>query len=561
MQNPKQNGSGRTDSKNRKVMVNISALCIIAVCVILTIHARSLASSPTGAVCGSAFSLLPPLIAIVLALITKEVYSALFVGIAVGAMLYAGGDVEIALNTLLFHESAGLISGITDTSHASVLVVVILLATMVVLLNESGGAEAFGNWAAVHIKSRAGAELATVLMGLLIFVDDGFNCLTVGSVMRPLTDRHKVSRAKFAYLLDSTAAPVCIIAPISCWAAAVSYAVPEQYDINGFNMFLRTIPYNLYALGTLVMLFSLILMRVDYGPMKLHENNALKGDLFTSGEMQYEEEAHPAQGEPRLSNLVIPVVSLIVLCIIAIAYTGGAFSGAGLVDAFAQADSVSGLVMGGVLALLLTLWLYMSRGVMKFKDFMGAFAAGFRSMCAPMIILILSWNLSGITGLLGAPEFIHGIVEASAGSVQMFVPAFVFLVSVFLAFSTGTSWGTFSILIPIVCAVFPADSQMLVISIAACLSGAVCGDHCSPISDTTIMSSAAAHCDHINHVNTQLPYAMTVAAVCCAGYLLAGIIGFRAQSSAALAATPLTLAAIVVVVALVRRHQMRAQAS
>ena len=545
------NASGR----KRMILVSAAALCIIAVFLILTIRARSIPASDVPAAYGTALSLLPPVIAIALALITKEVYSSLFVGITVGAMLYAGGNAETALNTLLYHESAGLVVNLTDISHASILVFVTLLGTMVVLVNRSGGAQAFGRWASVHIKNRVGAELVTVLLGLLIFVDDGFNCMTVGSVMRPLTDQHKVSRAKLAYLIDSTAAPICIIAPISCWAAAVSYAVPEEYNINGFSMFLRTIPYNLYALGTIVMLFALVLLRVDFGPMKKHEENALNGDLFTSGGSQFEEDIVHSSGKGRLSDLVIPVVSLIILCIVGIAYTGGAFSGAGLIDSFANADSARGLVMGSLLALLLTLWLYMSRSVMTLKDFMEAFAAGFRSMCAPMIILILSWNLSGITGLLGAPEFIHGIVEASAGSVQMLVPALVFIVSVFLAFSTGTSWGTFSILIPIVCAIYPADSEMLVISISACLAGAVCGDHCSPISDTTIMSSAGAHCNHINHVNTQLPYALTVAAVCGVGYLLAGIIGFQTQSIAALASTPLTLVIIIAVVLFVRRTQ------
>ena len=548
--------NNNTSGRGRMILVSAAALCIIAVFLALTIRARSLPSSDVPAAYGTALSLLPPVIAIALALITKEVYSSLFVGITVGAMLYAGGNAETALNTLLYHESAGLVVNLTDISHASILVFVTLLGTMVVLVNQSGGAEAFGRWASVHIKNRVGAELVTVLLGLLIFVDDGFNCMTVGSVMRPLTDQHKVSRAKLAYLIDSTAAPICIIAPISCWAAAVSYAVPEEYNINGFSMFLRTIPYNLYALGTIVMLFALVLLRVDFGPMKKHEENALKGDLFTSGGSQFEEDTVHSSGKGRLSDLVIPVVSLIILCIVGIAYTGGAFSGSGLIDSFANADSARGLVMGSLLALLLTLWLYMSRSVMTLKDFMEAFAAGFRSMCAPMIILILSWNLSGITGLLGAPEFIHGIVEASAGSVQMLVPALVFIVSVFLAFSTGTSWGTFSILIPIVCAIYPADSEMLVISISACLAGAVCGDHCSPISDTTIMSSAGAHCDHINHVNTQLPYALTVAAVCSVGYLLAGIIGYKTQSIAALASTPLTLAVIVAVVLFVRRTQM-----
>ncbi|MBQ1285751.1 MAG: Na+/H+ antiporter NhaC family protein, partial [Lachnospiraceae bacterium] len=356
----------------------------------------------------------------------------------------------------------------------------------------------------------------------------------------------------------STAAPICIIAPISCWAAAVSYAVPEQYNINGFRMFLETIPYNLYALTTLFMLFLLVLRKTDYGPMRLHERNAIKGDLFTTGENSYAEEETVTQvPNAKLSNLIIPVVVLIVCCIAGMAYTGGLFDGESLIDSFANADSARGLVMGSLLGVLITFWLYMNRGVMKFKEFMNAFPAGFRSMCAPMIILILSWNLSGVTRLLGAADFVHTVVESSAASLQMFVPAAIFVISVFLAFSTGTSWGTFTILIPIVCAVFPATSEMLVISISACLAGAVCGDHCSPISDTTIMSSAGAHCNHINHVTTQIPYAMTAAAVSAVGYLAAGIIGFYTNSKLALLGTPFTLLVLFIVVMLASRREAK----
>ena len=394
-------------------------------------------------------------------------------------------------------------------------------------------------------------------MGLLIFVDDGFNCMTVGSVMRPITDGRQVSRAKLAYLLDSTAAPVCIIAPISCWAAAVSYAVPEGMEINGFNMFIRTIPYNLYALATLVMLLLLVLLKLDYGPMRLHERNARKGDLFTAGEQPYEEPEDAQQGKGRISDLVIPVAVLILTCLLGMVYTGGLFSGASLINAFADADSARGLVMGSLITVIVTFWLYMNRGVISFKDFMGCFAAGFRSMCAPMIILILSWNLSGVTGLLGAADFIHGLMASSAEAVQMLIPAIAFIVSVFLAFSTGTSWGTFTILIPIVCAVFPGESEMLVISIAACLAGAVCGDHCSPISDTTIMSSAGAKSNHINHVTTQLPYALTAAAVCVPGYILAGIVGSRTNSAVAALATPVTLVILLAVLLVIRRRENR----
>ncbi|MBQ9412044.1 MAG: Na+/H+ antiporter NhaC family protein [Oscillospiraceae bacterium] len=545
----------------RKWIIHAAALAIVC----LLILGTALTDGPPSedavpAAYGTALALLPPAVAIALALITKEVYSSLFVGIAVGAFLWSGGNPEGALNTMLYHPDAGLVVNLTDLSHASILVFVTLLGTLVVLLNRSGGAVAFGDWAKRHIKSRRGAELATAALGLLIFVDDGFNCMTVGSVMRPLTDSHRVSRAKLAYLLDATAAPVCIIAPISCWAAAVSYAVPEEYNINGFRMFLRTIPYNLYALGTLLMVFALVLLRFDYGPMRRHEQAAEKGDLFSSEDRPYTENQTPeCNGTPRLSNLVIPVVTLIVCCILGMAYTGGLFDGESLVDSFANADSARGLVMGSLIAVLVTLWLYLSRGVITFRSFMEAFAAGFRSMCAPMIILILSWNLSGVTGLLGAADYIHGLVDASAASLRMAVPFFVFVVSVFLAFSTGTSWGTFTILIPIVCAVFPADSEMLVISISACLAGAVCGDHCSPVSDTTIMSSAGAGSNHINHVSTQLPYALTCAAVCAVGYLAAGVLGYATESPAAMLATPLTLALELIVLLLLRRKLEKSQ--
>ena len=541
--------------KTNPLLVAAAALAVLACIVIGTARTPgTVAEDYSPAVYGTVLSLLPPVVAISLALLTKEVYSALFVGVTVGAFLYAGGNGELALNTMLYDPSGGLVSNLTDISHASVLVFVTILGTLVVLMNKSGGAAAFGRWTETHIRSRVGAQLATIFMGLLIFVDDGFNCMTVGSVMRPITDRHQVSRAKLAYLLDSTAAPVCIIAPVSCWAAAVTYAVPEDLDINGFQMFLHTIPYNLYALGTLLMLVLLTVRRLDYGPMALHEANALRGDLFTSGERPYdEEERGGAAAQGKISNLVIPVVALIVLCMLGMVYTGGFFSGESLIDAFANADSARGLVMGSLLAALLTFCLYMGRDVMSFREFMGCFAAGFRSMCAPMIILILSWNLSGVTGLLGAADFIHEAVAGSAAAVRMFVPAVVFAVSVFLAFSTGTSWGTFTILIPIVCAVFPAGTEMLAISISACLAGAVCGDHCSPISDTTIMSSAGAHCDHINHVTTQLPYALTVAAVCVPGYLAAGIVGYRTESAAAMLATPVTLLLLAAVVAVLRR--------
>lgn len=543
----------------RKIIINTALLAAVVLMIAVMFKTDGVVGEEySPAVYATALALLPPVVAITLALITKEVYSSLFAGITVGAFLYAGGNAELAVNTMLYDEGAGLVTNLTDISHAGILVFVTILGTLVVLMNKSGGAAAFGDWAKNRIKSRVGAQLATILMGILIFVDDGFNCMTVGSVMRPITDGHKVSRAKLAYIIDATAAPICIIAPISCWAAAVTYAVPAGLGINGFNMFIRTIPYNLYAFSTLAMLIAITIGKFDFGPMKTHENNAGSGDLFTSGERPYDETETESAQNGRISNLVIPVVTLILSCIFGMVYTGGFFSGTGLIDAFANADSAKGLVMGSLFTVLVTFWLYINRGVMSFKEFMASFPAGFRSMCAPMIILILSWNLSGVTGLLGAADFIHGVMESSAASLQILVPMIVFAVSIFLAFSTGTSWGTFTILIPIVCAIFPVDSEMLVISISACLAGAVCGDHCSPISDTTIMASAGAHCDHINHVTTQLPYALTAASVCLAGYLTAGIIGYRTNSALAVIAAPLTLALLMVVVIIIK-HKAKKQ--
>ena len=521
----------------------LAGLAVFAVLAVVTLRTPAQAGAelqPFGY--QTAWALLPPVTAIALALITKEVYFSLFLGIMVGGLLCANGDLELALNTILYSESGGLVTNIATLQNASILVFVSLLGTMVALMNKSGGSAAFGRWAQKHIKSRVGSQLATVLLGVLIFVDDGFNCMTVGSVMRPITDRYQVSRAKLAYLIDATAAPVCIIAPISSWAAAVTYSVPPDSGINGFSMFLRTIPYNFYALGTVLMMVLIITLRLDYGPMKTHERNALAGDLFTTPDRPFadaDNEVPATRGS--VADLVLPVAVLIAACIIGIVYTGGFFDGVGFIDAFADSNSAMGLVFGSIAAILFTFFLYMWRGVVTLSEFMECFAAGFRSMCAPMIILIMAWNLSGMTGLLGADVYIHDIVAASAGALKIFLPALIFVVAVFLAFSTGTSWGTFSILIPIVCNVFAEEYEMLVIAIAACLAGAVCGDHCSPISDTTIMASAGAHSNHVNHVTTQLPYAMTCAAVCAVGYLLAGAVGYCTGSPAAMIATPVTL--------------------
>ncbi|MCR5356018.1 MAG: Na+/H+ antiporter NhaC family protein [Lachnospiraceae bacterium] len=498
-------------------------------------------------------SLLPPLVAIVMALITKEVFSSLILGVAVGSMLYANGNPVTAFNTMFFHEEGGLVSAITNPSHACILIFVVLLWTLVAVMNRSGAASAFGRHALRRVKSKEGAQIATILMGLIIFVDDGFNCLTVGSVMKPITDRYKVSRAKLAYIIDSTAAPICIIAPVSSWAAAVSYSVPESMNINGFEMFIKAIPYNMYALCTIVMLFTIVLLKFDYGPMKIHEDNAKNGDLFTSGQAPYEENDKVEVLNAKVSNLVIPIVLLIVTCIMGMLYTGGLFDGATVREALADTDAAKGMVIGSSITITVTFILYMVRKALKFKEFMGCLASGFRTVCEPMLILILAWNLSGINGLLGADVFIHNVVDSMASGLTIFLPAVIFAISIFLAFSTGTSWGTFSILIPIVCAVFSDNYEMLVISIAACLAGAVCGDHCSPISDTTIMSSAGAGSDHVNHTTTQLPYALTAAGVSFVGYILLGLFGYILGTSAALVATPITLVLMVVTLIVIKK--------
>ena len=502
------------------------------------------------------WGLLPPAVAISLALITKEVYFSLFMGISTGALLYANGNLELALNTMMYNPEGGMIAKLTTEQNASILVFVVILGTMVALMNKAGGSAAFGRWASRHIKSRVGAQLATVALGVLIFVDDGFNCMTVGSVMRPMTDRYKVSRAKLAYLIDATAAPVCIIAPISSWAAAVTYSVPENSGINGFQMFLRTIPYNFYALCTLLMLILVIVLKLDLGSMRIHERNAIAGDLFTTEDRPFKDADDEVPGSKgKVVDLVVPVIVLLTCCVIGIVYTGGFFDGVNFVDAFADSNAAVGLVCGSLVTLLFTFCFYMARGVITFREFMDCLPVGFRSMCAPMIILIMAWTLSGMTGLLGASVYIHDAVAASAGAIKIFLPAIIFVVAVFLAFSTGTSWGTFSILIPIVCVVFADSYEMLVISISACLAGAVCGDHCSPISDTTIMASAGAHSNHVNHVSTQLPYAILAAAVSAIGYLIAGLIGYYTDSPAAMAATPITLALLVVVMIVASKRQ------
>ena len=510
----------------------------------------------TCAVYSSALSLLPPVVAIVLALNTKEVYTSLLVGIATGALLYANGNLELALTTLFFNEDGGMVSKLSDSSNVGILVFLVMLGILVALMNKAGGSAAFGRWASTHIHTRAGAQFATLLLGVMIFVDDYFNCLTVGSVMRPVTDRQKISRAKLAYLIDATAAPICIIAPVSSWAAAVTSSVPDGSGINGFTMFLRTIPYNYYAIMTVVMCLFLIFTGTDYGSMKRNEENAKNGDLFTTEDRPYGDDMDDGTDtKGHVVDLVAPVIVLIASCIFGMIYSGGFFEGVDFVSAFANCNASMGLVMGSSIALLFTFVFYRTRQVMTFQDFAACIPEGFKAMVSPMLILTLAWTLSGMTGLLGAKYYVADLLSGSAAALQYLLPFIIFIVAVFLAFATGTSWGTFSILIPIVCHAFP-EGEMLVLSIAACLSGAVCGDHCSPISDTTIMASAGAHCSHVNHVSTQLPYALTVAAISAGCYVLAGVgeavLGSNANVFSSLILLAVAIAVELVVLSIVR---------
>lgn len=465
------------------------------------------------------WALVPPIIAIALALITKEVYFSLFIGILTGALFYANFNIEKMLNTVFV---SGIISKLSDSYNVGILIFLVILGIMVSLMNKVGGSAAYGQWASQKIKTRRGAMLSTFGLGTLIFVDDYFNCLTVGSVMRPVTDKFKISRARLAYIIDSTAAPICIIAPISSWAAAVT-GVVEGTD--GFSLFIKSIPYNFYALLTIVMVVAMAIMKFDFGPMRKHEENALKGDLFTTENRPFEDGEVVSNGKGKVVDLLVPVFLLIACCICGMLYTGGFFHGEnGFVDAFANCDASLSLVFGSFVALVLTFFFYIPRKVLNLKEFAESFTEGFRAMVPAILILIFAWSLSGITRLLGADVFVAGIVENSAAALQLFLPAIIFAIAVGLAFATGTSWGTFGILLPIVVAILDPSSEMLIIAISACLAGAVCGDHISPISDTTIMASTGAQCDHINHVATQLPYALTVAAVTMVSYIIAAFI-------------------------------------
>ena len=470
---------------------------------------------------GTNWALLPPIIAIVLALITKEVYSSLFLGIVVGGLLAANFSPICALDTII---NDGLIAGVADAWNVGIFLFLILLGIIVALMNSAGGSAAFGRWAETHVKSRVGALLATLLLGVLIFVDDYFNCLTVGSVMRPVTDGHRISRAKLAYIIDATAAPICMIAPISSWAAAVSGIVDEGV-MSGTELFVRAIPWNYYSLLTLVFVVGLTLLRFDYGPMALHERNAqLRGDLFTSGERGGAAEDVASNPRSRVIDLLLPVVVLIVCCVAGMLYVGGFFSGVPFAEAFAATDASVGLPWGSMIALIFTFLYFFARRLLSFKQAMGCITKGFIAMVPALLILTFAVTLKNITGMLGAAEYVYGVMEQASSGLYKLLPAIVFLVACGLAFSTGTSWGTFGILLPIVTKVFPADSTLLIIGVSACLAGAVMGDHCSPISDTSIMASAGAQCDHISHVSTQLPYVLTVAGVSFVNYLIAGFV-------------------------------------
>ncbi|MBR4049786.1 MAG: Na+/H+ antiporter NhaC family protein [Clostridia bacterium] len=522
-------------SKSRKILLAVVAVAIVGLLVWAGVSGGAMATAPcvdcggaglvdgadcetcagAGEVTASWWALVPPVIAIGLALITKEVYSSLFIGILAGALLGANfsftGTMDILTND-------GLISAVSGT--AGIFVFLVVLGVIVALVNKSGGSAAFGRWAQTHIKSRTGAMLATFVLGVLIFIDDYFNCLTVGSVMRPVTDSHKVSRAKLSYLIDATAAPICMIAPISSWAAAVSSYAPEG---EGLSLFIKAIPFNFYSLLTLVFVIALAVMKFDFGPMKLHEFNAQKhGDLYTSGEKaEVAEEGFNPKG--KVLDLVLPIVVLIIACVFALIYVGGFFDGADFITAFGDTDATVGLPWGSIIALVFTIAYLALRKVITVKEAMECIPKGFIAMVPAILILTFATALKNMTAVLGAQPFVNDAM-GNAGAFANFLPAIIFLVACFISFSTGTSWGTFGILIPIVIVIFEAGDPLQIVAMSACLAGAVCGDHCSPISDTTIMSSAGGQCNHLNHVSTQIPYAVTVAAFSFVGYVIAGFV-------------------------------------
>ena len=500
----------------------------------------------------SFWALVPAIIAIALALITKEVYSSLFIGILCGGLLYTNFNFAATMQHVFVD---GMVGQLSDGWNVGILIFLVILGSMVMLMNRAGGSAAFGRWAVSHVKTKAGAQVATIALGCLIFIDDYFNCLTVGSVMGPVTDKHKISREKLAYLIDATAAPVCIIAPISSWAAAVTGFVDGA---NGLTLFVRAIPYNFYALLTIVMMLTLAFFDFDYGPMKLAELNAKANGNHLNRHVKQHSSMTGAEDQPtppvsekgKVIHLVLPIVTLIVSCIIGMIYTGGFFEGESFVNAFANSDASVGLVYGSVIALIITIIFMMATRVLSFSECMNAIPEGFKSMVPAILILTFAWTLKSMTDSLGAAEYVGGLVEniADKQGLMSLLPAIVFVIGAFLAFATGTSWGTFGILIPIVAKVFESNmnNELMIIAISACMAGAVCGDHCSPISDTTIMASAGGQCHHINHVSTQLPYALTAAAVSCAAYILAGFV----RNS--LICLPISIVAMVVTLMVVR---------
>ena len=474
----------------------------------------------TPALYATAWAILPPMIAIVLALITKEVYSSLFLGVLTGAILYAGADFDGVVNHVL---SDGLIASLTDGWNVGILIFLVILGIIVALMNLSGGSKAFGGWALKRVRSRMAAEIATVLLGIVIFVDDYFNCLTVGSVMKPVTDEFKVSRAKLAYIIDATAAPVCIIAPVSSWAAAVSSFAGEGE--NGIALFIRCIPYNFYAIFTLVMMFSLIFMKFDYANMAQFERNAIEnGDLFTVVDANAELADAAEEGSDKgiVLDLVFPVVVLVVSCVLGMVYTGGFFGGADFVTAFSDSDASIGLSMGALVALVIIIAYYTIRRTISFGDCMSCIPEGMKAMVPPILVLTLAWSLKAMTDSLGLADYVSRLVEGMSGTAVGVIPAALFLIACVLAFASGTSWGTFGILIPLGLAITTSHPELATPVIAACMAGAVYGDHCSPISDTTIMASAGANCNHVSHVSSQLPYATTVAIVSAISYVISG---------------------------------------
>ena len=502
------------ERKERKVSVTLAAL--VAILVFLVIAAL-VTNAET--IQQTAWALVPPIIAITLALVTKEVYSSLLVGILTGGLLFSGFSFEGTVNHVF---SDGFVAVLSDGYNVGILIFLVILGVIVQLMNRTGGSAAFGNWAANKIKSRKGAQLSTILLGCLIFIDDYFNCLTVGSVMRPVTDKHKVSRAKLAYLIDATAAPVCIIAPISSWAAAVSGFVEGK---NGMTLFLQAIPYNYYALFTIVMMVMLVVMKVDYGPMYKHEYNAVNNDdLYTTPDRPYANAVDAAKiTGGKVADMLVPIITLVVCCTVGMIWTGGFFEGTGFIDSFANSDASVGLAVGAAFALAITMVYYLFRKVLSFEKMMECVPEGFKQMVPAILILTFAWTLKAMTDSLGAKEFVAALIEGNAAGLVNLLPCIIFLIAVGLSFATGTSWGTFGILIPIVVNAFSAtDYRMMIIAMSACMAGAVCGDHCSPISDTTIMSSAGAQCNHLNHVSTQLPYALTCAGVAAVTYIIAG---------------------------------------